>query len=203
MNCVVVIPVGPGHGRLSIRAFASVQDAWAQNPGPFRELQTVLVDDMDGTLGRSRARNQGLDDNPADWHFLLDADDEMMPRAFGLASMTHPATFGAICLNGKVTLANRAKVTRETLLSYGARGTLSMGCFLYGNLGLRFDESLDIGEDFDFYLRLPGFLKVREPLVSIGYDQPSAGGPRGLASEGWVEACDRVVERYRTTEVAR
>lgn len=88
-------------------------------------------------------------------------------------------------------------MTREDLFQHGALGTLSMGCFVRGDLGLRFDESMDIGEDFDFYLRLPSFTKRNKPLVHIGYTEPSAGGPRGASKVGWLDACAAVIERYR------
>jgi hypothetical protein len=197
MRCVVVIPVGPGHEVYAPQAVASAWKAWKTGRGPFTELGVVIIDDTRGEMGRSAARNRGMDENPADWHFLLDADDRMMPGAFALVDLTAPATFGAICLDGKILDVNRIQVDHETIVAQGARGgTLSMGFFVRGDLGLRFDEALDAGEDFDLYLRLPGFTKRDKPLVSIGYELPSAGGPRGYDTLDWLEACDRAVERY-------
>lgn len=62
---------------------------------------------------------------------------------------------------------------------------------------LRFNESLDVGEDFDFYMRLESFVKVPHVLVAIGYDQPSAGGPRGGDNRDWMETCKQIVRSYR------
>jgi hypothetical protein len=163
------------------------------------------VRDLEGRLGRSAARNKGLDDNPADWHFLLDADDEMAPGAFSLVDLETPATFGAVRLHPRTnqTAPNYWPVTREFLFLRGAEGTLSMGCFVRGNLGLRFDESLDFGEDFDFYMRLPGFTKQREPLAYIGYDRPSASGPRQAIENKWVERSNQVIAQYRPSSFIR
>jgi hypothetical protein len=136
-----------------------------------------------------------LDDNPADWHFLLDADDEMAPGAFSLVDLAAPATFGAVCLNGHITPL-QAPLTKADLFRLGAYSTLSMGCFVRGDLGLRFNPLMDLAEDFDFYARLPGFTKRREPLVSIGYSRPSSIGPRGTGDVDWVSACADVLARY-------
>lgn len=198
MKCVVVIPVGPGHEQLAGNATESVVRSWDCERGPFDEIEIFQVPDPAGALGRSRARNIGLE-QPADWHFLLDADDEMLPGAFAELDQGAPATFGAIYFRARRYHADVYPCTRDTLFQHGARGTLSMGCFVRGDLGLRFDESLDVGEDFDFYLRLPGFTKRRDPLVSIGYDHPSAVGPRGYVRADWVGTCNRVIERYRST----
>ena len=203
MNVVVVIPMGPGHETLAVAAGASVVDAWQWWRGPFADMAIDVVDDRLGELGRSRARNRGIQRNPqADFYFLLDADDKMERMAFGCVDLDAPATFGCVKLEGinrQVPVSNVYPVTRETLLQFGARGTLSMGCFVRGDVARAtpFDESLDVGEDFDFYLRLPGFVKIAAPLVSIGYDQPSAGGPRGYDATDWWGACDAVVQRYR------
>jgi glycosyltransferase involved in cell wall biosynthesis len=201
VRVAVIIPVGPGHGVLSDRAVASVYAAWVQTRGPFAHMNVTRIQDQEGKLGRSRARNQGMDAAAGhyDWHFLLDADDMMMPDAFSLVDLTAPATFGAVCLNGQKYRWDVQPCTREILLRMGAHGTLSMGCFLKGDLGLRFDEDLDVAEDFDFYMRLPGWTKRKEPLVSIGYNDPSAGGPRGYEEIDWVKACNRVIHRYRRT----
>lgn len=201
MRCVVVIPVGPGHETLVDRAWESVGAAWRyrekwQPQSPFTELDVVCVDDTRGALGRGAARNEGLDRFPADWHFLLDADDEMMPKAFGMLEPSVAATFGAIMLDGKPLPRDLHPVTRETLFERGARGTLTMGFFVRGDLGLRFNEQMDVGEDFDFYLRLPSFVKLPRPLVNIGYSLPSAGGPRGYEDTDWLGACNAVIRSY-------
>lgn len=199
MKCVVVIPVGPGHTRQATYAVESVMRAWEDENfrGPFTELQVAPQLDTAGELGRSKARNNGLS-IPADYHFLLDADDRMLPTTFSLVDQGSPATFGMVCLDGVVAKNNIVPVTRDLLFKHGAVGTLSMGCFLRGDLGLRFDENIDVGEDFDFYMRLPGFTKLPVPLVSIGYwHTESAGGPRTSKNTDWGKACRAAIEPYR------
>lgn len=46
--------------------------------------------------------------------------------------------------------------------------------------------------DFEFYLRLPNFIKRRAPLVNIG------GGD--ATPEDWLAVCDEVAARYRKQE---
>jgi len=196
MTVAVIIPVGPGHERPAIHAERSARLAWATNRGPFKSMRVAVVDDTRGALGRSAARNRGMNDNPADWHFLLDADDAMMTRAFPLVDLDAAATFGTVWLCGRRYFHDRWPLTRADIGQHGARGTLSMGCFVRGDLGLRFDESMDIGEDFDFYMRLPGWTKRDKPLVNIGYREPSATGPRSQVNGDWLGACNAVIAKY-------
>lgn len=197
ISCAVIIPIGPGHEMLAERAVRSVQDSWAYHPGRFSSYVIQRVRDPYGKLGRSAARNLGMNMHPgASYHFLLDADDQMVKGTFCRVDVEAPATFGAIMLCGEISRENVYPVTRETLRKRGALGTLSMGCFVRGDLGVRFDESLDVAEDFDFYMRLPGFVKVPYPLVDIGYDQPSAGGPRGYDRIDWLGACNSIIQRH-------
>lgn len=202
MKCTVIIPVGPGHEGLSVKANQSVFNAWARGQGPFDYLHVCLVPDHQGLLGRSKARNRALNELDSDWFFLMDADDEMMPDAFSLVDFNHTATFGEIYLSDRNYRNNVWPVTRETLFEKGAKGTLSMGFFLRGDCEVRFDETMDRGEDFDFYMRLPDFVKIQKPLVSIGYDKPSARGPRGYKKIEWQEICDAVIDRYRDSHTA-
>lgn len=84
MRCCVVIPVGPGHEKLALRAKASVQQAVAHGMGAFDGVEVLCQDDSGG-LGRSRARNLAVGQAgrmAADWIFFLDADDLMHPHAF-------------------------------------------------------------------------------------------------------------------------
>ena len=193
MRVSVIIPVGPYHREIAEGARQSVMEAWA-NPGPFRSLNIDLCYDHAGG-NRSRARNEGLS-KPCDWYFLLDADDRMMREAFSLVDLSAPATFGQIMLDGKRSKRNRHPVTRADLFEHGADGTLTMGFFLRGDLGLRFDETLENGEDFDFYMRLPGFVKVKPPLVNIGYSTISGNGKHKGFEGGWHEACRKVIDSY-------
>ena len=195
MKITVIIPVGPGHDEYLDQALRSVRQAWRTSQGPFSCIEIRWIDDRYGSMGRSAARNSGLE-HESDFYFLLDADDQMMPLAFSYVEISHYATFGAIMILGTILTENVWPVARAKLFEHGARGTLSMGLFLRGDVRTRFDESMDRGEDFDFYMRLPGFIKIRDALVSIGYDKPSAEGPRGYKKINWLKICNEVIASH-------
>src|SRR6185369_8553529 len=192
MRLAVITPVGPGHEEIVRGAIASVE---AAAPGPF-SVRHVLIDDLYGNLGRSKARNRGM--VAADWYFFLDADDRMRPDALTLNDFDYEATFGAISLDGKITKENVQPCGWQEIARHGAFGTLSMGFFCHADVAqeLRFNEDLDAGEDFDFYMRLPNFTKIEKPLVDIGYSLPSAGGPRGYEKIDWVGVCNKVIHDF-------
>src|SRR5258707_1370425 len=102
MKCCVVMPVGPGHELFALDAIDSVTNA-ATRPGAFDDVCVVRVDDLNGELGRSAARNDGVKRAKgagADWLFFLDADDLMHPDAFeAVRPFLHgyDAVWGAIC----------------------------------------------------------------------------------------------------------
>jgi hypothetical protein len=77
-----------------------------------------------------------------------------------------------------------------------------MGFFCRADVArrLRFNEEMDAGEDFDFYMRLDDFTKIATPLVDIGYDLPSAGGPRGYGRLDWIGACNKIIADYVSRE---
>jgi hypothetical protein len=201
VRVTVITPVGPGHQRVSEECAASVREAWEHSRGPFDAITHQLWDDTEGKLGRSRARNLAMD--AADWFFFLDADDLCDPLAFvrfDEARESDPvAVFGAVCTDRfGVTNENVYPLDWDTLIRHGPRGTLSMGCFVRGDVArqTRFNEELDAGEDFDFYLRaLRGrrWVKVEGALALIRLSVPSATGPRGYTSLDWQAACMAVI----------
>lgn len=195
MKLVVITPVGPGHESILPLAALSVLHLEYHE---FTEIQHVIVNDTKGKLGRSKARNLGME-TPADWYFFLDADDVMMPDAPKFVKNQSIAVFGAIQINGRVPPLNKWPVYRKDLFEHGGEGTICMGFFVRAEVArdLKFDETLDKGEDFDFYMRLPSFYKVKPPLISIGSKIPSAGGPRGYEELDWAKICREVVDRYK------
>jgi hypothetical protein len=197
MKLVVITPVGPGHEKIVQRAIESVKVARRfVNPGTYERVHHEVVYDTQGEMGRCKARNIGIDAHPdADWYFFLDADDYMRNYALTRCDHTFAATFGAVSLCGKVTSSNLRRCGWAEIAKYGALGTLSMGFFCRGDVAreLKFREDMDAGEDFEFYLRLPGFRKVKDPLVDIGRDTPSAVGPRGYTSLDWIGTCNKII----------
>lgn len=200
MNLCVVTPVGPGHENVAVNAARSVNLASTNAkylvPRQFSSVRHEIVHDANGDLGRSRARNIGIDRDPAaDWYFFLDADDSMCLDALAMNDMEAPATFGAVSLDGMALRNNVWPCGWRDVALRGALGTLSMGFFCRADIAreLRFNEEMDRGEDFDFYMRLPGFTKRECVLVEIGRKHPSAGGPRGYARIDWVGICNGVI----------
>jgi hypothetical protein len=210
MRICIVTPVGPGHEQVADECARSVRATWQCGCGPFVSYQHYLQDDTRGEMGRSRARNLAVESNPdADWYFFIDADDLCRADAFRLfaaALKSNPdlcAVFGAIETDRHgIIEENHWPLDWDQLLEFGARGTLSMGCFIRGDVAraVKFDESMDQAEDFDFYLRaLSGreWVKLKEPLVLIRRKLGNAGGPRGLQSDDWRGACQKVVDRWK------
>ena len=204
MRLAVITPVGPGHEAIVEGAVDSVRVA-KQRKGRFSSVRHVVVDDAKGELGRGRARNIGMLTDAADWYFFLDADDTMRPDALGEIDCDATAIFGAISLPSRWSAKNVYPCGWREVALHGARGTLSMGFFCRADVARRltFDEMLDAGEDFDFYLRLPSFTKIDRPLVDIGYDLPSAGGPRGYVNLNWVGVCNEMIAKAVAREPAK
>lgn len=194
MRLVVITPVGPGHESILPLAALSVLHLEYHE---FTEIQHVIVNDTKGKLGRSKARNLGMVES--DWYFFLDADDVIMPYATRFVRGHPVAVFGAVQINGRVPPINKLPCRRDDLFKYGGEGTLCMGFFVRAEVArkVRFDETLDKGEDFDFYMRLPSFCKVKLPLVSVNSKIPSAVGPKGYEELDWHKTCREVVERYK------
>ena len=200
MKLTVITPVGPGHQDCVQRAIESVRDA---TNNTFSRITHAVIDDTQGIYGRSHARNSAMDDS--DWYFFLDADDTMERDAPDLLKRNYSATFGSIKL-GMRECRRKIRVSENNILpcgwkeidKHGASGTLCMGFFVKAEVAksLRFDESLDFGEDFDFYMRLPDFIKIAEPLVTIGYNVPSATGPRGYENIDWLKVCRERIDYY-------
>ncbi len=193
MRLAVITPVGPGHQQFVSGAIESVQVAQNNNTA-FSDVRHIVIDDGKGELGRSHARNRGMVDD-ADWYFFLDADDRMRPDALNMQHFETQAIFGTISLVGPKRTMNVYPCGWREIALHGARGTLSMGFLCRADVArrLQFNETLDAGEDFEFYLRLDDFTKIDRPLVDIGYHLPSAGGPRGYDNIDWVGICNAFV----------
>lgn len=174
--------------------------------GPFSHVEHLVVGDEKGELGRGRARNLGIDETMSEWVFFLDADDVMRPDALTRVQLDAPATFGALSKDGRPYRLNVYPCSWRELALYGASGTLVMGFFCKTEVAnnLRFNEEMMIGEDYDFYMRLPSFVKVTKPLIDIGHSALSAGGPRSPDDFGgrkgksnWTYVCnERIVAAY-------
>ncbi|TWA62576.1 FkbM family methyltransferase [Azospirillum brasilense] len=219
VKCTVVIPVGPGHQAHAQQAVNSVMAAAQSDPGPFTDFDCVAVDDTSGTKGRSKARNEGVREaasRGADWLFFLDADDLMMPDAFrqmtphldradavwGLILESVASQPGGDSVTGRIRLPQLPRVgTLDDLLLHDPFLTLQMGHFIRAAIALDtpFDESLDVGEDFDYYLRVwekARCVKITTPLFLNRRGMHSTG-PRSGNGADWRQSTEQVLARAR------
>ncbi|AWK90046.1 FkbM family methyltransferase [Azospirillum thermophilum] len=218
-KCAVVIPVGPGHEAQSRQAINSIMAAAQTDPGPFTDFDCVVIDDTAGSKGRSAARNEGVREaaaRGADWLFFLDADDLMTPQAFqqmaphmdradavwGLILESVDDQPGQETVTGRIRLPQLPRIeTLEDLLLHDPYVTLQMGHFVRTSVALAtpFDETLDVGEDFDYYLRVWGSarcVKIPTPLFLNRRGQHSTG-PRSGSGGDWRASVEQVLEKAR------
>ena len=211
MKCAVIIPVGPGHEYLAEDSIDSAGSAFAANSGPFSEVTVVRVDDTQGLLGRSAARNKGVAEaqaQGAEWLFFLDADDLMDPGAFGVMAdyhADHDAVWGLICeLNQDeetytVRPGQLSSIQRlEQVLTNDPTLTLQMGHFVRTGVAAStpFDTAFDCGEDFDYYLRLWERFRCRKIATPLFLNRRGlhSTGPRSATGRQWSEAVRSVIK---------
>ena len=183
MDAQVIMPVGPGHEEIAVEAIAS-----AMTLG----FEVIPVDDTQGKLGRSKARNIGVRMATAEWVFFLDADDLMHKDVKKASKFTqYDAIFGLIN-DGKVRIPQARKVDYNTLLKHDPTQTLQMGHFVKRKVALEypFNESMDCGEDFDYYLRLWKYKKcIKIPhTLFVNRRGFHSHGPRSATGKQWTEA---------------
>ncbi|WP_377807309.1 FkbM family methyltransferase [Azospirillum sp. A29] len=218
-KCAVVIPVGPGHQAQCQQAINSVMTAAQTDPGPFTDFDCVVIDDTAGTKGRSAARNEGVREaasRGAEWLFFLDADDLMTPQAFqqmaphtdradavwGLILESTDPQPGSDELTGRIRLPQLPRIeTVADLLLHDPYVTLQMGHFIRTSVALAnpFDETLDVGEDVDYYLRVwnsARCLKITAPLFLNRRGMHSTG-PRSGTGADWLTSTAQILERAR------
>jgi FkbM family methyltransferase len=213
-RCAVITPVGPGHQDIYTNCLQTIKHAYANHPGRFSEVIPLSVDDREGRLGRSKARNQAVRkarEQGFDWIFFLDADDEMAPRAFESVAPyldRYDAVWGSLwpIEPGETVPRQRPGqlpflFTRDQVLSCDPFVTLQMGHFVRTAMAAAtpFDETLDAGEDFDYYLRVwdrSACIKVPLPFF---YNRRGrhAGGPRSATGAEWRKKVAAIVGSYR------
>jgi len=167
MKCCVITPVGPGHESLAKEALGSVTQASMYSQGPFDVITVILIPDHEGEIGRSKARNWAVKkaaEAEIEWLFFLDADDLMVPQAFESVEpyIDNDAIWGKIF---DVSPGDERALPRENQISVKCLDdildndpylTLQMGHFVKTAIALEnpFNEDMDAGEDFDYYVRL-------------------------------------------------
>jgi len=210
MKCDVIIPVGPGHEGVKDRAAASVSIACSQGVGPFDDVRIKMVDDMEGQMGRSGARNLAVNDSDAGWLFFLDADDLMHPDAFSCLNNVSDfdelyGLWGQIIEYHDGCYLERYQVPviegYHELLKHDVYLTLQMGHFVQREAALStpFDEGMDTGEDWDYYLRLWREYRCakRRGAYMVNCRAQHSVGPRSATGSDWREAVSGLIENAR------
>lgn len=179
-NLFIITPVGPGHENLINECKRSIENAVHFSTGAFSKAEHIIIDDTQAKLGRSKARNMGINQSlkkGADWIYFIDADDLLDEKAFenvGPFIDEYDAIWGLISSfsNNQSpfprTLQPRCISSITDLLCFDPFLTIQMGLFVKGchMKNIRFNESLDTGEDFDFYLQLwRSFKCIKAPYV--------------------------------------
>jgi glycosyltransferase involved in cell wall biosynthesis len=212
MKCAIVTPVGPGHEFLAQDSADSARAAFALDAGPFESLEILQIDDTAATKGRSAARNEGVRAARIagfDWLFFLDADDVMHPRAFASTTpylKSHAAVWGQICelaadeVSGIERPGQPARLdSLVDLLVYAPWLTLQMGHFVRTEVASAnpFDESMDCGEDFDYYLRVWASQRCVKIAAPLFYNRRGmhSEGPRSRTGREWRFAVGALIAR--------
>ena len=210
MRCAVITPIGPGHHERYAVARASIDHAWQQSRGPFDDLVHLPLPDPLGQFGRSRRRNDGIRmalDQGVDWLFFLDADDFLAPQAFGAVAPyvgRFRAVWGQIC---EMSPGETVPKLREgqlgptsdivDILTHDPYLTIQMGHFVRTEAAadVMFDEGMDTGEDFKYYLGLwsgGSCVKVSD-IFFVNLRGHHSTGPRSADGGQWRTEVQKVI----------
>ena len=211
-SCAVITPVGPGHEETYFSyCLPSIEHAISYGTGPFVRVEPIDVPDLQGNLGRSRARNLGVVEaveRGFDWIFFLDADDFLFESVFEDAAshlLEVDALWGLICEArfGDLTSARlrpnqvRTMDRLDELLGNDPFMTLQMGHFVRAEVAaaVPFDERMDTGEDFRYYRRVWSRYRCKkmERVFFLNVRGRHSTGPRSADGRMWREAVEMEV----------
>lgn len=213
-RCAIVSPVGPGHADVYRQAECSIRDACIRGAGPFREIVPFRIDDPEGKVGRSRARNFAVQQALAqgiEWVFFLDADDLLVPDVFLNVEPyldSYDAIWGQIYSfdDGTNQAERREGQLGQTdrfadILGSDPFFSLQMGHFVRTEVAAKypFNEQLDAGEDFDYYLRVwerERCIKLDAALFANRRGLHSSG-PRSATGRDWTFTVNHMLQQKR------
>lgn len=203
-SCAVITPVGPGHEETYMSyCRPSIVHAISYGMGPFARVEPIVVPDLKGELGRSRARNLGVAEavkRGLDWIFFLDADDFLFESVFEDVADQLPdvdALWGLICeaqfgdlMSARLRQNQVRKMSQlDQLLGNDPFLTLQMGHFVRTQVAsaVPFDEMMDTGEDFRYYRRVWSQFRCRkmERVFFLNVRGRHSEGPRSADGRMW------------------
>lgn len=218
-RCAIISPIGPGHEEVYQQASNSIREACLKSPGPFREIIPFRIDDSQGQIGRSKARNRAVveaAEHGMEWVFFLDADDMLVPDIFtNVEPYLHQydAIWGQIFSfdDGSMQASSREGQLGMTdrfadILNTDPYFTLQMGHFVRTEVALQhpFDEQMDVGEDFDYYLRVwknHRCVKLGTALFANRRGKHSTG-PRSATGRDWTNVVNHLIQDYRANRIS-
>lgn len=221
MKIGIITPIGPGHETSYESCKQSIDIAWQFNKGPFTDIEIIAMPDPHGEQGRSKRRNDGIQhakETNCDWIFFLDADDLMIPEAF-LEVLPYIDKFDAIWGNicemphgdfSNVKSREHQLISTENfedILRVDPFYTLQMGHFVKTIIALEigFDVSMDVGEDFRYYLEICSrykFIKCPE-IFFINQRGNHSIGPRSANGAQWRNSVESEISKFKIKAVAK
>ena len=152
-------------------------------------FDVIPIDDTEGKLGRSKARNIAVRMAKAEWVYFLDADDLMHKDAKKAEKYQDYIGIWGLINDGKVRIPQVRNVDLKTLIQHEPTQTLQMGHFLRREVALEnpFDEDMDCGEDFKHYLNIWSKYKcVKIPwTLFVNRRGNHSTGPRSANGRDW------------------
>lgn len=219
MKVGFITPIGPGHKDAYEACRQSIEVAWGNNKGRFAELEILPMWDLEGKFGRSSRRNAGIDlaiERKCDWIFFLDADDLLSQFAFEEVApyLDHyDAIWGNICempygKPDEVKLRENQLQTTESiddLLKCDPFLTLQMGHFVKTECAnaVRFDSSMNTGEDFKYYLQICRQYKfIKFPgILFINQRGNHSQGPLSASGREWMGSVQQEIRKVISERV--
>ena len=216
MKCAVITPIGPGHEQTyHTLAKRSIEFAIATSKGDFSEIILIPMPDLEGKFGRSERRNSGVrqaQNLGCEWIFFLDADDYLSAYAFEDVAKHlnhHDAIWGNICSAPASDIKNITSRPDQLLQSESLVDilrldpflTLQMGHFVKTELAIQnpFDEAMDTGEDFKYYLAIWSKYKCIKTLdvFFVNLRGNHSSGPRSANGSDWRKAVTLEINNFK------
>lgn len=203
-DLTVITPVGPGHEEVSKRCINSVM----------LKATHIVINDHDGCMGRSLARNLGLQQVKTKWVMFIDADDEMVSEGVHVGG-DMLGVFGSIYGRPEI----RAHKDRPFYNVYPQSNSeileldSAAGLFCISGVfdtesakSIGFHPEADKVESLEFALAFCAaypnqWAKTRQPFTFIHCETPSATGIRGYDDLDWLKEIQPLFDFWKTRKL--